>query len=243
MRQFSGNENEVFDLLDDVVIEFTNAAKSFTAYDVSVEARKRTDIEFFHRDVAKHIHSAVRHIAPAYGVRNHASYQAREYYDTVVALRPVPQSVGLPTFNHGNVAVSKGILKKTPNFGVGASFVAAVVNAGNAIKNFGQASGNAVSTTASPRSEGRVLIPATVVRFVVTGHRHNDDFLVVEDVKPGELTLVPGSKSQNFAGKKKYHIDKYKNIRLTKRTLKKAGLEGKDVVLVAHADKIVITEK
>ncbi len=215
---YQGHEVEVEELLDDVVLEFANADKSFTAYDVTVEARKRTNVEFSHRDVANYIHSAIRTLASHYSVRQHQSYQAREYFN------PTPKAVFPPA----------GKLSRS---GAGA-VIAALVTAPIAPPTQAQVNApNALSTTASPRSEGRVLVPSSLMKYIGA----KPGTIVSVEIQPGQIFVgLNGVVSQD----KTYMADKYTNIRLTKRTLKKAGLAGKDVVLLAcNNDTIRITKK
>ena len=113
--------NAVQCLIEDTVKSFVDEKKSFTAYDVTVEARKSTKEIFFHDDVKDLIHSTMKNFTKAYSRRPHPVHSSWEY---VPVSKPIgfvvddsvkSVDVSMPTFtpdNRGRLAIRKRDVSK-----------------------------------------------------------------------------------------------------------------------------------
>jgi len=213
--------NNLAKLFEEVLIDLIDNKKEFTAYDVTDEVRSMVDEKVYHYQWKEFVHNVINAIVPpSYSRRVDMSkngawlyYSDKSDDNFVVDLKPIK----LPPFIMPKL---NDLHKSINNFN----------NLTNKVKDNIIVSNRKVKKNDAvlyPTSRQRVLIPAKIIRKIEqdVSEAPHVYTLIFFNIYAQKIVLFNINRAN--ADTNSYGIDKYNNIRLSAKVLKKAGLLGK----------------
>lgn len=228
------------ELIQEVVDEYVNDDRAFTAFEVSLEVKKRADKAGLPKERHRHMRGVIHQCLQSFvnngvyqqtlvdvGAPNRAYLYHPPTYDPS---NYVPLSRNDQPQNGSNAIINSGDVTDDDDGSVGLA-AASIVSATRATKSIGKI-GDA---------RGTVAVSATLLKKA--GYTPGDTVHVFFGNYQGQKAIILGRAVPNgFSRETSYTVDHGNNVRVTAHTLSKAGLQSPDGYdFDQDGDKIVIT--
>jgi hypothetical protein len=217
MCQFAG-------LINDVVNEFVNDSKMFTAHNVTAEVRRRTTDRVQHDEVKREVH----------GLFNSGTMFS---YNRSLACLP---GVNPQPWVYHPISADVSLYNGQPTGSCLAPMPTPTAVNLAAATNSISTNGSSNSDSSKLDTTNRLCIPAKLVRQA--GFRSGHNVLVLKNPNDTELVLTNAAYAATMIGVPvtEYIVDSYDNVRITLAALKKGGLDGREFDIEGDSDKITV---
>jgi len=214
------------DKIHDVVTDFVNGGRMFTAFEVSLEVQKQQktagETPERHRNMKREIHGELQQYLSTslYNCQNHSV--GADGGQQLLALVYYPAGADPSTY----VPLDRSDSPKTTSVPAATSMVTSVstpslsLSIGNSDSNDSDSSDKG----RKPDARGVVCVPNFLLR--VAGFQHKDIAYVISRQENGKDVIVL-TKRPSITPIATYTVDTYQNVRITRATLDAAGI-GKD---------------